>query len=67
MDTRRLVVALGLALVISVLVTSIFYARISRQQSAARSKTKQVVAAAADIQPGVAVTAEQLTMVNWPD
>ena len=67
MDTRRLVVALGLALVISVLVTSIFYARISRQASAARAKTHQVVAAAVEIQPGVPVAAEQLTTLNWPE
>lgn len=67
MDTRRLVVALGAALAISVLVTSIFYFRISRQQSAARSKTRQIVAAGTDLQPGSPVTAEKLTVINWPE
>lgn len=67
MDARRLLFALGAALAISVLVTSIFYLRISRQQSAARSRVKQVVAAAVELQPGVAITADKLTMVNWPE
>lgn len=67
MDTRRLAVALGAALAISILVTSIFYLRISRQAQAARSKTHQIVAAATNLQPGVPVAAEQLKMVNWPE
>lgn len=67
MDTRRLVLALGAALVISAVVTSLFYFRISRQESAARSKTKQVVAAAVDLLPGTPVPADKLTIINWPD
>lgn len=67
MDTRRLAIALGAAFAISILVTSIFYVRISRQQSAARSKTHQIVAAASDLQTGVPIAANQLTMVNWPE
>lgn len=67
MDTRRLIVALGAALVISALVTSLFYFRISRQQSAARSKTRQVVAAAVDLLPGTPVPAEKLAVIDWPE
>ena len=67
MDTRRLAIALGAAFAISILVTSVFYVRISRQAQASRSKTRQIVAAATDIQAGVPVAANQLTMVNWPE
>ena len=66
MGTRRLGLALAAALIISIAVTSIFYGRISRSQSSSHVQTKRVIAAAAEIQPGVPLTAESLTEVDWP-
>jgi len=66
MGTRRLGIALVAALVISLAVTSVFYVRISHQQSSARPQTKRVVAAASSLQPGTPLTAENLTEINWP-
>lgn len=66
MGTRRLGFALTAALVISIIVTSLFYGRISRSQSSSQVRTKRVVAAAVEIQPGVPLTAENLTEVEWP-
>src|SRR5437762_14341194 len=67
MGTRRLGVALAAALVISVIVTSFFYIRITRAQAGDRPKTKRVVAAAVLLQPGSPVTADKLTEISWPD
>jgi pilus assembly protein CpaB len=67
MGTRRLGFALVAALVISLGVTSVFYARITRTQSSARPKTKRIIAAAAALQPGTPVTAENLTEIEWPE
>jgi pilus assembly protein CpaB len=67
MDVKRLMVALGAALAISAVITSFFYFRISRQQAAARAKTKQVVAAAADLPAGMPIAAESLKVVDWPE
>ena len=66
MGTRRLGLALAAALIISIAVTSIFYGRISRSQSSSQVRTKRVVAAATEIQPGIPLTAENLTDVEWP-
>jgi pilus assembly protein CpaB len=66
MGTRRLGFALAAALVISIIVTSLFYGRIARSQASAPVRTKRVVAAAAEIQPGVPLTADNLTEVEWP-
>jgi len=66
MGTRRLAFALLAAVVISLLTTSIFYARITRMQASSRPKTKPVVAAAIALQPGTPITADQLTQINWP-
>jgi len=52
MGTRRLGFALVAALVISLGITSVFYARITRTQASARPKTKRVIAAAVALQPG---------------
>jgi pilus assembly protein CpaB len=67
MGTRRLGVALAAALVISVIITSFFYIRISHAQAGASPKTKRVMAAAVQLQPGSPVTADKLTEINWPD
>ena len=66
MGTRRLGFALAAALIISIAVTSLFYGRIARSQSSAQVRTKRIVAAAVEIQPGVPLTAENLTEVEWP-
>src|SRR5215813_2960841 len=67
MGTRRLGFALLAAVVISLAMTSVFYVRISRTQAGARPKTKRIVAAAAALQPGTPITAENLTEINWPE
>src|SRR6266704_3025851 len=66
MGTRRLGFALVAALVISLGITSVFYARITRAQASARPKTKRIIAAAVALQPGTPITAENLTEINWP-
>ena len=67
MGTRRLGFALVAALVISIGITSVFYVRIVRTQASSRPKTKRIVAAAAALQPGTPITAENLTEINWPE
>jgi len=59
--------ALLAALLISLLVTSAFYVRITRAQGAARPKTKRIVAAAATLSPGTPISAENLTEISWPE
>lgn len=66
MGTRRLGLALIAALVISIAITSIFYVRVTRAQSSGTAPTKRVIAAAVAVQPGVPLTAENLTEINWP-
>jgi len=66
MGTRRLGFALVAALVISLGITSVFYARITRTQASARPKTKRIIAAAVALQPGTPITAENLTEIDWP-
>lgn len=66
MGGRRLGFALFAALVISLGITSVFYARISRTQATARPRTKRVIAAALALQPGTPITAENLTEIDWP-
>jgi pilus assembly protein CpaB len=66
MGTRRLGFALVAALVISLGITSVFYARITRTQASAAPKTKRIIAAAVALQPGTPVTAENLTEIDWP-
>jgi pilus assembly protein CpaB len=67
MGTRRLGLALVAALVISLIMTSLFYVRITRTQGSARPRTKQVVAAAVALQPGAPIAAENLTEISWPE
>jgi pilus assembly protein CpaB len=66
MGTRRLGFALFAALLISIAVTSIFYLKITHRQGGTRVQTRRVIAAAASLQPGVPLTAENLTEVSWP-
>ena len=66
MGTRRLGLALLAAVVISLGMTSVFYLRVTRTQASSRPKTKSVVAAAAALQPGTPITAENLIEINWP-
>src|SRR6266436_1323539 len=66
MGTRRLGFALVAALVISLGIASVFYARITRTQASARPKTKRVIAAAVALQPGAPAIAENLTEIDWP-
>lgn len=66
MGTRRLGIALVAALIISIAITSIFYLRITHSQSSSTPSTRRVIAAAVAVQPGVPLTAENLTEINWP-
>src|SRR6266851_10132171 len=67
MSIRRIGFALLAALVISIGVTSVFYARIARTQGGSGRKTKRVVAAAVALQPGTPIAAENLTEISWPE
>lgn len=66
MGTRRLGLALFAAVIISIVITSIFYVKVTRQQMAARPQMRRVIAAAAALQPGAPLTADNLTEINWP-
>lgn len=66
MGTRRLGLALVAALIISIAVTSFFYFNITRKQAGAKTPMKRVVAAASSLQPGMPLTADNLTEVDWP-
>jgi pilus assembly protein CpaB len=54
------------ALLISIVITSIFYMRVTRAQASGRPLTKHVVAATVALQPGVPLTADNLTEISWP-
>jgi pilus assembly protein CpaB len=67
MNTRRLVIALGSALVLSGLVTFFLNQKIRSRYAAASSvSTRKVVAAAKPLGQGAIVKAEDLTTVDWP-
>jgi pilus assembly protein CpaB len=66
MGTRRLGLALVAAVIISIVITSIFYVKVTREQAAAKPQTRHIVAAATSLQPGTPLTAENLTEINWP-
>jgi len=66
MGTRRLGLALFAALVISIGITTLFYINVTRHQATVRPQTKKVIAASSGLQPGTALTAENLTEINWP-
>ncbi|HEY6971868.1 MAG TPA: Flp pilus assembly protein CpaB [Candidatus Angelobacter sp.] len=65
MGTRRLGFALVAALIISIVITSFFYIRVTRQ-SGKGAQTKRVVAANGSLQPGMILTADNITEINWP-
>jgi pilus assembly protein CpaB len=67
MGARRLGLALLAALVISLGITYVFYVRVMKAQASSRPKTRSVVAAAVGLQPGIPITGENLTLINWPD
>ena len=67
MGARRLGLALLAALVISLGITYVFYMRVMKTQASSRPKMKSVVAASVALQPGTPITAENLTLINWPD
>jgi pilus assembly protein CpaB len=67
MGARRLGLALLAALVISLGITYVFYVRVMKTQASNRPKMKSVVAAGVALQPGTPITAESLTLINWPD
>lgn len=67
MGTRRLGFALVAALAISIAITSIFYVRVTRAQSSSTPSTRRVIAAAVAVQPGVPLTADNLTEIKWPE
>jgi pilus assembly protein CpaB len=64
MGTRRLGFALVAALVISIVITTAFYLNMKGHQPS--SQTKHVIAASGALQQGTALTAENLTEVDWP-
>jgi pilus assembly protein CpaB len=65
MDVRRIAIALLVALVVSAGATYAVYSRIRNQRSSQPSTTK-VVAANAALQAGAALSAENLTLIDWP-
>jgi pilus assembly protein CpaB len=67
MGTRRLGLALFAALVISLGITSVFYLRVMKAQASNRPKTRLIVAAATELQPGSPIAADNLTQINWPE
>lgn len=64
---RRLGLAIALALVLSLCVTGLFYARFARQQAAYRAKSQKIIAADKDIQAGVPVPAASIKLIDWPN
>jgi pilus assembly protein CpaB len=50
--------------VISIGITSVFYMRIAKRQS--HPETRQIVVASNPLQPGTPLTADNLTVANWP-
>jgi pilus assembly protein CpaB len=65
METRRVVLALAVALVLSVGATLFLYRGILSRR-AAQPQTKKVVAAAKALEAGSVLTADSLVLVDWP-
>ncbi len=65
MKSRRLGLALIIALVASVSLTWFIYSRIRRQISSTNHTTK-IVASAKTLDPGTSLTAEDLVLIDWP-
>ncbi len=67
MNTRRLVIALVAALTLSGLVTLVVSRKISAKNRISQQiLTNKIVAAAKPLQPGEAIKAESLTLIDWP-
>jgi pilus assembly protein CpaB len=64
MKNRRLFLALLIALVVSVIATSLIYSRVKRQL--AKAATTRVVVSSTAMEAGSQVKAEQLVLVDWP-
>ncbi len=54
-------------MLISIGITSIFYARVKNQQASVRPKTRKLVTAAQTMAPGTALTLENLGEIDWPE
>lgn len=65
MDTRRIAIALVLALGLSAGATYIVYSRL-RGQAAGQPQTRKLVAAAHALPAGGVIKAEDVTLVDWP-
>ena len=65
MDPRRIALALLVALILSGGATAFLYTRL-RGQGGPRTQTKKIVATTKPLQAGVALKAEDLTLVDWP-
>jgi len=65
MDTKRIVLALGVALVLAAAATVLLYKGI-RSQRESQPQSKKVVVAAKPIESGSVLGPENLTLVDWP-
>src|SRR5215469_1405948 len=65
MDTKRIVLALGVALVLAAAATVLLYKGI-RSQRQSQPQSKKVVVAAKQIESGSVLGPENLTLVDWP-
>ena len=64
MDIRRILIAFGLALVLALIVTAVVSKRL--RESAATPKLTRVVVAAKDVPAGIALSAADVTLADWP-
>lgn len=65
MDTRRIAIALVLALVLSGVATYFVYSRL-KSQAAAQPQTRKIVVSARALPAGGVLKAEDLTLGDWP-
>lgn len=56
-----------IALAISFAITSFFYIRVQKQTAASRPKTRRVVVASTDLQPGTKLSSSNLATIDWPE
>jgi pilus assembly protein CpaB len=65
MNSKRIALAFVLAVAIAVIVSYVVYGRI-RMQQAARPQTSKVVAAAKSMPAGSPISADSVTLIDWP-
>ncbi len=65
MKSRRLGLALIVAVIVSITATYLLYSRIKRQY-AVNSLPIQIVVASKALEPGTPLSADNLTLMNWP-